>query len=144
MSMKRPYYCPQCHHTYDKASAFLCPYCGTPRACPDPLCILDLENPDVCLKCPKKPDILDAVVIAKPSRGGKRPGAGAPVGNLNRLIHGRKSDLFRHGLNRLISDPDLHYVFIILAQFVLTGDFPDGTKELFYKAVKKIQEQQHA
>jgi len=28
-------------------------------------------------------------------RGGKRPGAGAPKGNLNRLSHGRQSKLLR-------------------------------------------------
>lgn len=40
-------------------------------------------------------------------RGGNRPGAGAPVGNLNRLVHGKRSKQVDAALEKLASDPEL-------------------------------------
>ena len=38
-------------------------------------------------------------------RGGKRPGAGAPKGNINRLTHGQRSKLMR-SLTQMIVDAE--------------------------------------
>jgi len=131
MPMKIPYPC-ACRHTYDRALAFACPYCGQPAIvnpeCSQPLCVNDLVKPEACIPCEKK------------KRGGRRPGAGAPAGNLNHLVHGRRSDLFRHGIKRLAEDPQLHLVLVVLAAFVQNGDFPPGTKAVFAQAVEKIKE----
>jgi len=40
-------------------------------------------------------------------RGGSRPGAGAPLGNLNRLVDGRRSRQFAQAIKKLASDPEL-------------------------------------
>ena len=40
-------------------------------------------------------------------RGGIREGAGAPRGNLNRLVHGRRSKQFSSAIEKLASDPEL-------------------------------------
>ena len=40
-------------------------------------------------------------------RGGNRPGAGAPQGNLNRLVHGRRSKQIVAAIEKLASDPEL-------------------------------------
>lgn len=37
-------------------------------------------------------------------RGGKRPGAGASKGNVNRLVHGRRSKLLKNIVN-MLEDP---------------------------------------
>ncbi|MCX6006034.1 MAG: hypothetical protein NTZ34_02080 [Chloroflexi bacterium] len=34
-------------------------------------------------------------------RGGKRPGAGAPKGNINRMVHGRRSKLLKRIVDML-------------------------------------------
>jgi DNA-directed RNA polymerase subunit RPC12/RpoP len=134
--MTIPYFCVKCRHTFDRFLAFACPYCGQPAIinpeCPKPLCPVDLVEPAACIPCKKK------------KSGGPRIGAGAPFGNLNHLVHGRRSDLLRHGIKRLVSDPSLHYMLIILAQFVLAGDFPPGTKAVFSRAVIAIGGVQHA
>ena len=135
--MLRPWYCSSCRKTYDKAVAFLCPYCGAPRRCPDPLCTLDISNADICTKCPKIPDPLE-VAVRRP-RGGARQGAGAPLGNLNRLVHGRRSDNFRLALGRLIEDSSLHIIFLILARFVEAGDFPQDLKATFKTVARRVR-----
>jgi hypothetical protein len=38
-------------------------------------------------------------------RGGKRPGAGAPIGNLNGFKHGRRSPRARRALIQILADP---------------------------------------
>ena len=39
------------------------------------------------------------------SKGGKRPGAGAPRGNLNRVTHGRRSKLITALVEDMLKDP---------------------------------------
>ena len=50
-------------------------------------------------------------------RGGIRPGAGAPKGNLNRLVHGRKSKQVRTAIEKLTSDPELRPLLRFLLIF---------------------------
>jgi len=40
-------------------------------------------------------------------RGGARQGAGAPAGNLNRLVHGQRSKQIDQAIEKLASDPEL-------------------------------------
>jgi len=40
-------------------------------------------------------------------RGGARQGAGAPQGNLNRLVHGQRSKQMSQAIEKLASDPEL-------------------------------------
>ena len=40
-------------------------------------------------------------------RGGIRAGAGAPQGNLNRLVHGKRSNQINQAIDKLASDPEL-------------------------------------
>ena len=72
-----------------------------PDPCPQPLCILDIPDPSACDDCPNEP------MPENPSRGGKRAGAGAPVGNLNRLVHGQRSKQVEAAIDKLASDPEL-------------------------------------
>jgi len=39
------------------------------------------------------------------ARGGKRKGAGAPRGNLNRLAHGRRSKQIHQAIENALQDP---------------------------------------
>jgi len=48
-------------------------------------------------------------------RGGIRPGAGAPEGNLNRLVHGRRSKQISAAIEKLASDPELRPLLKFLA-----------------------------
>jgi len=38
-------------------------------------------------------------------KGGKRPGAGAPKGNLNNLRHGKRSKIVNQAIANALSDP---------------------------------------
>ena len=49
-------------------------------------------------------------------RGGARPGAGAPAGNLNRLTHGRRSKKFDKMIERVLADPQGRADLISLIQ----------------------------
>ncbi len=51
------------------------------------------------------------VIVPSPGRsqvgrGGRRPGAGAPEGNLNRLTHGRQSKQVRRAIENALADPE--------------------------------------
>ena len=51
-------------------------------------------------------------------RGGARAGAGAPQGNLNRIVHGGRSKQMNKAIEKLASDPELRPLlkfFIVLA-----------------------------
>ena len=98
--------------------------------CPDPLCILDMtENPPPCPQCPRKPK------PHNPSWGGSRPGAGAPVGNLNAIKHGRNSKLIQVAVDRLAADPELIAFLLLLARAAVDGELPQTTKQLILKAL---------
>jgi hypothetical protein len=49
-------------------------------------------------------------------RGGRRPGAGAPKGNLNGLRHGRYSRRIRGLAQQLIDEPDVRTLVRVLSQ----------------------------
>ena len=128
--MKQPTDCPHCGLTFDLAFTLTCPYCGKephPQDCPDPVCTLDLDNTAVCQDCPKKPKPRNS------SWGGKRPGAGAPAGNINRLRHGTQSKLLQKGITRLAEDPELRAVFYILVRLASGVHLPAETRKLIQK-----------
>lgn len=130
--MKLPTKCPYCGLTYDHARARICPYCGQsphPVDCPDPLCILDISDSTICLSCPRKPK------PRNPSWGGRRAGAGAPHFNLNRLVHGRNSKLFKMAVERVAQDPELRAFLLLLARAATEGELPQTTKELIIRAL---------
>ena len=130
--MKQPTRCPYCHLTYDRALISICPYCGKsplPPDCPDPLCILDLNDPAVCQSCPRKPQ-------PHPGWGGRRTGAGAPQGNLNRLVHGGQSRLLKKGIARMAEDPELRAVLLIIARLAAQGEVPPKTKRAITTAIR--------
>lgn len=91
--------------------------------CPDPLCLLALDDPTICQHCPKEPQ-------PHPSWGGKRPGAGAPRGNLNRLTDGSQSKLLKRGIARMAEDPELRGVLYIIAHLACEGELPPGTRKM--------------
>ncbi|MBI4235976.1 MAG: hypothetical protein HY688_01295 [Chloroflexi bacterium] len=45
-------------------------------------------------------------------RGGKRPGAGAPKGNMNALVHGRRSRQLQDLLDALAQLPEMRHVLL--------------------------------
>lgn len=51
------------------------------------------------------------------TRGGKRPGAGAPRGNLNALKHGGRSQQLDQAIEKLASDPELRPILNFLATY---------------------------
>ncbi len=98
------------------------------KDCPDPLCPIDKQDITTCLSCPKKSK-------PHPSWGGKREGAGAPVANLNRLLHGRQSKLLRLAVEKLAADPELRAFLLLLARAATTGEIPQTTKQLITRAL---------
>jgi len=144
--------------------------------CPDPLCILDLTDPSICQHCPKKPkphkncppdceyfpqcldDPQAADYCPRPHNGwgGRRDGAGAPHGNLNAIKHGRQSKLIQTAVNKLAADPELRAFLLLIARAATTGEIPETTKKLIFKALpspkmeaasrrlKKLREVQYA
>lgn len=86
------------------------------------------------ITCPpgiKVEDIRDR----KPKRswGGRRIGAGAPQGNLNRLVSGGRSKLLRQGIAKLAEDPEMRAVLLIIARLATEGVVPASTKKLILK-----------
>ncbi len=53
---------------------------------------------------------------SKPRRGGRRPGAGAPPGNLNALKHGRRSAQFAQLGALLATLPDASQALLAIAR----------------------------
>ena len=70
-------------------------------------------------------------------RGGKRSGAGAPRGNLNRLVHGRRSKLIARGVEKICQDPELLAVLYLLAAFAESGSLLPETKEAVVSVAKR-------
>lgn len=105
--MKEPHHCEHCSQTYDLARSELCPYCG------------------------KSP----VYISSQRSWGGKRRGAGAPQGNLNRLSHGHQSKLLRIAVEKLAADPELRAFLLLLARAATQGELPQTTKKLITRAL---------
>ena len=59
-------------------------------------------------------------------RGGRRPGAGAPIGNLNGLIHGRYSKQLLALSRDIVIDPRVRNM--VLAFVRATRAIQDGTR----------------
>ncbi len=70
-------------------------------------------------------------------RGGKRPGAGAPRGNLNRLVHGRRSKLLERGVEKICQDPDLLAVLYLIASLAESDTLPPETKEAIQSIIAR-------
>ena len=96
--------------------------------CPDPLCLNDLTNPSICETCPYKP-------IPHPHWGGRRPGAGAPLRNLNGFKHGKYSKLIESGIRKIAQDPELAAILYLLISLGETKALPPETRTLVQKAL---------
>lgn len=94
-----------------------------PATCPDPLCIRDLKNPEACTSC---------YCELKKHRGwgGRRPGAGAPAGNLNHLVNGVRSKLMRRAVEKLAADPELRVYLFLIAQAASAGGLSPTIRKL--------------
>jgi len=136
--LKLPLKCPQCGLTYDHALARICPYCGKsphPSDCPDPLCVLDISDPQACQNCPRR-------LKSKRGWGGKRPGAGAPQGNVNHLQHGLQSKLMKKGISRLTEEPELRAILHLVIRLAIDGVLPPQTKKLILSLNPQYANQQ--
>lgn len=109
----------------------------TDNHCPDPLCLLDVTpqgfDPTICRKCPKRPK------PHNPGWGGRRPGAGAPRGNLNAIKHGRSSKLIQTAVDKLAADPELRAFLLLIARAATTGELPETTKRIITRALASPQ-----
>jgi len=135
--MLLPVICPNCKKTYDYHLIQCCPYCGSPprpHDCPKPLCLLDTSSGAflACLNCPEKLPVT-GVRIPRPGWGGMRRGAGAPSGNLNRLVTGGRSKLLQRGISKLAEDPEMRAVLLIIARLANEGTVPASTRKLILK-----------
>ena len=103
--------CPHCGNSYYHSLSLTCPFCG------------------------RAPERLHS--NAHPGWGGKRHGAGAPVANLNRLIHGGQSKLLKRGIEKLARDPEMRAVLYIIARLASQGKVPPQTKRTITAAIRK-------
>lgn len=67
--------------------------------------------------------------------GGARPGAGAPRGNLNRLVHGRQSKLLRIAVEKLAADPELRAFLLLIAHAAIEGEIPETTRNIITRVL---------
>jgi len=104
-----------------------------PETCPDPLCILDMPDPSACEDCPNVPQ------PHNPAWGGKRPGAGAPRGNLNHLKHGRYSKLIERGVEKIAQDPDLLSFLYLITSLAENNSVPEGTRAVIQKVLARTR-----
>lgn len=54
-------------------------------------------------------------------RGGKRLGAGAPRGNLNRVKHGQRSRIVARAIEKVQADPELWQAIKVIAFAQIKG-----------------------
>ncbi len=74
-------------------------------------------------------------------RGGKRPGAGAPKGNLNAFKHGYTSKQYKRLIEIVAADPEARKLLIVLAKKrrqTQRRDKDDATRLLDYIATKML------
>lgn len=108
----------------------------------DNLCqVMVLKNTDTKVTCdgrhaaclPSRKLNLEDIRNRKPPQkrgwGGRRVGAGAPRGNLNRLVHGRDSKLIRHAVEKLAQDPELRAFLLLIARAATTGEIAETTRQ---------------
>jgi hypothetical protein len=108
--------CEACHLPYYHQLITHCPRCGHVPGAPLP-----------------EPAVL------RPGWGGKRKDAGAPRGNLNRLIHGRQSKILRQAVEKMAADPELRYFFYLVAR-AITGEGAEGLPETTKRLIIRLME----
>lgn len=64
-----------------------------------------------------QPELEGVIKMTTETRGGRRPGAGAPRGNLNSLKHGQRSKQLDQAIERLASDPELKPLLAFFVRF---------------------------
>jgi hypothetical protein len=106
--------CESCHLPYYHQLITHCPRCG--------------HVPGAPLAPPKKP-----------GWGGRRQHAGAPPGNLNRLLHGRQSKVLRQAVEKMAADPELRYFFYLVAR-AITGEGAEGLPETTKRLIIRLME----
>ena len=75
----------------------------------------------------------------KPSHGGKRPGAGAPKGNLNALKHGYRSQQFARIGALLAADPEVRgLVFHLAAEAAWRDGDADLSMDFAFRATNPL------
>jgi hypothetical protein len=117
------------HPLYDHQPHLLPP----PPNCPDSLCIR--ESP--CVLCPLLPKPLPAAPFQlHQGWGGKRPGAGAPIGSFNHLKNGSRSALFKHAVEVLAEHKELRPFLLLIARAATQGEIPQTTRRLILKALE--------
>lgn len=109
--------CLKCLRTFDLSLTRTCPFCGQETD----------EHGIPVLYQAKNPSL----------RGGKRPGAGAPRGNLNRLVHGRRSKIIERGVEKICQDPELLAVLYLIAGLAESGAVPPETKEAIQSIIAR-------
>lgn len=63
-------------------------------------------------------------------RSGKRPGAGAPRGNLNALKHGMRSKILKRAITAMAENPELKDLVYAFAHLGTQGNIPAETRRL--------------
>jgi hypothetical protein len=114
---KKMTYCLTCRQSFDLALTQTCPYCGQQAD----------EHGIPVLYQAKTPG----------HRGGKRQGAGAPRGNLNRLKHGRRSKLIERGVEKICQDPDLLAILYLISALAESDSLPPQTKEVVLHIINR-------
>ena len=108
--------CLTCRQSFDLAQSQTCPHCGQ---------LADEHGAPILYQNPAT------------KRGGKRPGAGAPRGNLNRLTHGRRSKLLERGVEKICQDPNLLAVLYLIAGLAESGAVPPETKAVIQSVIAR-------
>jgi hypothetical protein len=109
--------CEACHLPYYHQLITHCPRCGHVPGAPLPA----------------------VPAVRKAGWGGKRKHAGAPPGNLNRLLHGRQSKLLRQAIEKMAADPELRVFFYLVARAV-TGEGAEGLPETTKRLIIRLME----
>jgi hypothetical protein len=101
-----------------------------------------MKDPHICNQCPlvapqAQPPLSAARPGGKGKRGGRRPGAGAPVGNLSHLKSGNRSKIVQLAISKLAADPDLRVFLLMLTRISTEGTLPATTRKLIQEALER-------
>lgn len=116
--MSSQYHCPPTHPLYDKI----------PRSFPPPA------------QANASAPVAQAAPSATPQRptsgwGGRRKGAGAKPGTMNRLRHGNRSALIRRAVEVLAEHKELRPFLLLIARAAVEGEIPQTTRQLIIKSL---------
>ncbi len=112
-----------------------------PQDCPDSLCVLDVKEVGICTRCPRQ---LENTVYLNPHPpteekhkgwGGRRKGAGAPIGSFNHLKTGKRSALIRRAVAVLAEHKELRPFLLLIARAAVEGEIPQTTRRLILQAL---------